>query len=266
MLKEMFRDAQFARAVDLSGVNSINFARIAAQIVYYFTAAVALGAPRRHVSFAAPTGNFGDAFAGYAAHRMGLPIERILVATNANDILARAFADGRYERGQVTATSSPAMDIQAASNFERFYFEYVGRDPAETVRAFEAFAACGGFDIPRKAHDAMTALVAGGSASERDVFQTIRATLDETGELVDPHTAVALAVARRMARADPATPMVTLATAHPAKFSEAVRRAAGVDPPRPPSLGRIADLPERAQPIGVDVSAAKAAIRAFAAA
>ena len=266
MLKEMFRDAQFARAVDLSGVNSINFARIAAQLVYYFTAAVALGAPRRHVAFAVPTGNFGDAYAGWAAHRMGLPIERILVATNANDILARALVSGRYERGSVTATSSPAMDIQAASNFERLYFECVGRDPAETARAFEAFGAGGAFDIPAKAHDAMTALMAGRSVSEREVAETILATLNETGDLVDPHTAVALAMARRTGSPNPVSPMVTLATAHPAKFPEAVRAAAGVDPARPASLRRIADMPERAQSIGADVAAAKAAILAFAAA
>lgn len=141
MLKAMFRDAQFARAVDLSGVNSINFARIAAQAVYYFTAAAALGAPHREVAFAVPTGNFGDAYAGYAAHRMGLPIERIIVAVNSNDILCRALASGRYARGEVAATSSPAMDIQAASNFERLFSEATGRNAAETTRAFEAFAA-----------------------------------------------------------------------------------------------------------------------------
>jgi len=266
MLKAMFRDAQFARAVDLSGVNSINFARIAAQIVYYFTAAAALGAPRRSVAFATPTGNFGDAYAGYAAHRMGLPIERILVAVNANDMLARALASGRYERGAVTPTSSPAMDIQAASNFERYYFECVGRDPVETTSAFEAFGAGAAIDIPAKAHRAMTALMAGGSVSEREAADTILATLNQTGALIDPHTAVALAVATRTGPDDPSTPMITLATAHPAKFPEAVRRAAGVDPVRPASIRRVADRPERAQRIGADVEAAKAAIRTFAAA
>ena len=266
MLKAMFRDAQFAQAVDLSGVNSINFARIAAQIVYYFTAAVALGAPRRHTTFAVPTGNFGDAFAGYAADRMGLPIQRILVATNANDILAQALATGRYARGEVTATTSPAMDIQAASNFERLYFESVGRDAAETMRAFEAFSATGAFDIPPKAHAAMTACLAGGSVSEREAAQTILSTLNETGELIDPHTAVALAVATRMGPIDPASPIVTLATAHPAKFPEAVRAATGVDPTAPARVRRMAKAPERITPLPADVEAAKAAIRAFAAA
>ena len=264
MLKEMFRDAQFAKAVDLSGVNSINFARIAAQIVYYFTAAAALGAPHRHVAFAVPTGNFGDAYAGYAAHRMGLPVERILVATNANDILARALATGRYERGAVTATSSPAMDIQAASNFERLYFECVGRDPEETTRAFEAFAGAGAIGIPAKGVAAMRKLMAGGAVSEEAAAATMLAVRNETGELIDPHTAVALAVAKRAGSPSLATPMVTLATAHPAKFPEAVRAATGVDPAQPASICRMAGLPERTQRIGADVEAAKAAIRAFA--
>lgn len=266
MLKEMFRDAQFARAVDLSGVNSINFARIAAQIVYYVTAAVALGAPRRRVAFATPTGNFGDAYAGYAAHRMGLPVERIILGVNANDILARALADGRYQRGAVTATSSPAMDVQAASNFERYYFESVGRDPVETTRAFETFAAAGAIDIPPKSLAAMRELMAGAAVSEDEVARTMLATLNETGELVDPHTAVGLAAAARIGPADPATPMVTLATAHPSKFPDAVRDAAGVQPDTPASIRRIADLPERSSRIGPDVAAAKAEIRAFAAA
>ncbi|HLY80949.1 MAG TPA: threonine synthase, partial [Caulobacteraceae bacterium] len=186
MLKEMFRDAQFAKAVDLSGVNSINFARIAAQCVYYFTAAVALGAPARKVAFAVPTGNFGDAYAGYAATRMGLPIERIVIGTNCNDILSRALDGGRYARGDVAATSSPAMDIQAASNFERLYFETTDRDPLETARAFEAFSAQGAIDVPPRTLTAMRALFAGASVSEDETARTILATLNETGELVDP--------------------------------------------------------------------------------
>ncbi|HEY1753537.1 MAG TPA: threonine synthase [Caulobacteraceae bacterium] len=264
MLKAMFQDAQFARAADLSGVNSINFARIAAQSVYFITAAVALGAPHRPVAFAVPTGNFGDAYAGYAAHRMGLPVERIIVATNANDILARALATGRYARGEVAATSSPAMDIQAASNFERLYFETAERDAVETARAFEAFAAQGALDLPPRPLAAIRSLFAGAAVSEAQTAQTIRATFAETGELVDPHTAVGLAAARRIGPADPATPLVTLATAHPAKFPEAVAAAAGVAPPVPASVARMAQLPERIQTIAADVEAAKAAIREFA--
>ncbi|HEX5262590.1 MAG TPA: threonine synthase, partial [Phenylobacterium sp.] len=155
IVKAAFQDESLRQAVDLSGVNSINFARIAAQAVYYFTTAVALGAPEREVSFAVPSGNFGDAFAGYVAHRMGLPISQILVATNANDILARAFSEGRYARGSVQATISPAMDIQISSNFERLYFEATDREALETSRAFTAFAQSGAITIPPKAAQVM---------------------------------------------------------------------------------------------------------------
>jgi threonine synthase len=266
MLKAMFRDAQFASAVDLSGVNSINFARIAAQAVYYFTAAVALGAPYRKVAFAAPTGNFGDAYAGYVAHRMGLPIERIIVAVNSNDILGRALESGRYQRGEVAATSSPAMDIQAASNFERLYFEAVGRDATATARGFETFADAGALDIPPDALAAMRRLFVGAAVSEGETAATIRATLDATGELVDPHTAVGLAAAARIGPANPATPLVTLSTAHPAKFPEAVAAAAGVPVPTPPVVRRMAERCERFDRIAADVEAAKAFVREFASA
>lgn len=155
ILKTSLSDASLKQSVGLSAVNSINFARIVAQSVYYFTAAVALGAPHRPVSFAVPSGNFGDGFAGYVAKRMGLTIDRIIVATNSNDILARAFEDGRYVRGVTAPTQSPAMDIQSASNFERLYFECVRRDGVETARAFAAFAETGGVDIPPQALAAM---------------------------------------------------------------------------------------------------------------
>jgi threonine synthase len=156
------------------------------------------------------------------------------------------------------------MDIQAASNFERYYFECVGRDPVETLRAFEAFAASGAIDIPPKSLAAMRGLMAGAAVSEREAAQTILATLNETGELVDPHTAVGLAAARRIGPESPATPIVTLATAHPAKFPEAVRAAAGVDPPTPHSVYRMGERPERTQRIAADAGVAKAAIRGFA--
>jgi threonine synthase len=265
MLKEMFRDAQFARAVDLSGVNSINFARIAAQSVYYFTAAVSLGAPQRKVAFAVPTGNFGDAYAGYVAQRLGLPVERIIVGTNANDILCRALTDGRYARGAVTATTSPAMDIQAASNFERLYFETAERDPVETGRAFEAFAAQGAIDLPPRSLTAMRGLFAAAAVSEAETAKTILATLNETGELVDPHTAVGLAAAARIGPAARGTPLVALATAHPAKFPETVKAATGVEPARPHNVSAIAGRAERFDTITADVEAAKALVREFAA-
>jgi threonine synthase len=264
MLKDMFRDAQFAKAVDLSGVNSINFARIAAQSVYYFTSAVALGAPHRKVAFAVPTGNFGDAYAGYVAHRMGLPIERIIIGTNANDILNRALNDGRYARGAVAATASPAMDIQSASNFERLYFETAGRNAVETARAFEAFAAQGAIDLPPNSLAAMRSLFAATSVSEADTAKTILVTLNETGQLVDPHTAVGLAAAARIGPAAKATPLVTLSTAHPAKFPETVLAAAGVSPPTPGVVAAQAGRAERFETIAADLSAAKAFVREFA--
>jgi len=265
MLKEMFRDAQFAAAVDLSGVNSINFARIVAQSVYYFTAAVALGAPGRKVAFAVPTGNFGDAYAGYVAHRMGLPIERIIIGVNANDILCRALDTGRYARGKVTATVSPAMDIQAASNFERLYFETTDRDPLETARAFEAFAAQGAIDLPPRSLAAMRALFVGAAVSEGETARTILSTLNETGELVDPHTAVGLAAAARIGPAARTTPLVALATAHPAKFPETVEAATGIAPDRPHNVFGLAGRAERFDTIAADVEAAKGFVREFAA-
>jgi threonine synthase len=224
---------------------------------------VALGAPHRKIAFAAPTGNFGDAYAGYVAHRMGLPIERIIVAVNSNDILGRALETGRYQRGEVAATCSPAMDIQAASNFERLYFEATERNALETTRAFEAFAAIGALDIPPHALAAMRGLFTGAAVSEAETARTILATRNETGELVDPHTAVGLAAAARIGPADPATPLVALATAHPAKFPEAVEAAAGVAPPIPASVARMAQRRERFEPIATDVEAAKRYVREF---
>lgn len=264
LLKGMFQDSHFAREVDLSGVNSINWARIAAQAVYYFTAAVALGAPNRPVSFAVPTGNFGDAFAGYVARRMGLPIERIVVATNGNDILARALADGQYARGAVVATQSPAMDIQIASNFERLFFEASGRDSDATAGAFKAFAIEGAVGIPAASLAAMRNLFVGTSVSEDETSRTIISTFNETGELIDPHTAVAVAAARRLGSGRVATPLVALSTAHPAKFPEAVEAACGVAPVLPRSVGDHSAKAERFDRLPADAEAVKAYVRAFA--
>jgi threonine synthase len=262
IVKQAFQDKALRQAVDLSGVNSINFARIAAQAVYYFTTAAALGAPQRPVSFAVPSGNFGDAFAGFVAHRMGLPIGQIVVATNSNDILARTFETGRYERGQVQATISPAMDIQTASNFERLYFEAARRDPAETAMAFAAFADEGAIDIPALAFTAMRELFRGVSVSEDETVLTIISTLDETGELIDPHTAVAVAALGKVGRL--AGPVVVLATAHPAKFPEDVAKASGVTPGLPLAVADLADRPERFDRLAADADAIKAYVRAFA--
>ena len=264
MLKAMFQDGQFAQAVDLAAVNSINWARLAAQCVYYFTAAVALGAPHRKVAFAVPTGNFGDAYAGYVATRLGLPIERIIAATNSNDIVSRAIETGRYARGEVAFTQSPAMDIQVSSNFERLYFEAVDRDAVETGRAFRAFAAQGAIDIPPKGLAAMRELLVGTSVSEDETARTMLATLNETGEIIDPHTAVGVAAAVRIGPEDSRTPMVVLSTAHPAKFPEAVQAATGVVPPAPLIASRIAQKTERFEHLPADVEAVKAFVRTMA--
>ena len=262
IVKLAFQDQSLRQAVDLSGVNSINFARIAAQAVYYFTTAAALGAPSRKVSFCVPSGNFGDAFAGYAAHRMGLPMGKILVATNSNDILARTFETGRYARGKVHPTMSPAMDIQSASNFERLYFEGVQREATETARAFAAFADTGAIEAPPQAFAAMRELFRGASVSEDDTARTMLRTLNETGELIDPHTAVAVSALRRADGIE--GPVVVMSTAHPAKFPEAVAKACGVTPELPRGVGGLTSRPERFDQLPADAETIKAYVRAFA--
>jgi threonine synthase len=269
ILKEMFADKAFAADVDLAAVNSINFARVAAQSVYYFVAAAALGAPARPVAFAVPTGNFGDAFAGYAAGRMGLPIKRILIATNRNDIVARGLNSGRYARGAAAATMSPAMDIQVASNFERLYFECAGRDGAGTAAAFRAFAAEGAVSLPHDILVPMRALFDAVAIGEDETAAAMARTLAETGAFIDPHTAVAVAGAQRawgsLMTSGDATPLVILSTAHPAKFPEAVAAATGAAPAVPPAVAALASLPERIDRLPAEAEAVKAYVRRFAA-
>jgi threonine synthase len=265
IVKDMFGDAALRGAVDLSGVNSINWARIAAQAVYYFTSAVALGAPERPVSFVVPTGNFGDAFAGYVAKQMGLPIASITVATNANDIVSRAIITGRYVRGAVQATQSPAMDIQIASNFERLYFEAVGRDAAATALAFKTFAMANnsdGIEISPDALSFMQALFGGDAVNEAETSACIAQTLAETGELIDPHTAVAVRAARRMA--SDGTVRIVLSTAHPAKFPEAVVDAVGAAPHLPLAARGLDAKAEVFDRLPNDAGAVKAYLRNFA--
>jgi threonine synthase len=241
IVKALFADAAFRDRVKLSAVNSINWARIAAQSVYYFTAAAALGAPERPVRFAVPTGNFGDVFAGYAATRMGLPVERLIVATNVNDILARALASGVYEPRGVVATASPAMDIQVSSNFERLLFEATGRSPVAVLKAMAALANEKRFAIPPGALAEMRKLFSAGRADEAETAAAIQAVYKEKGYVLDPHTAVGVSVARKL-KAESRAPIVALATAHPAKFPEAVQAAIGIRPELP---GRLADLGRR---------------------
>jgi len=264
ILKGLFADTTFARAVGLSAVNSINIARIAAQCVYYFTAAAALGAPGRAVAFAIPTGNFGGAFSGYGAKLMGLPIERLLVATNGNDIVSRALEGGVYARGTAQATQSPAMDIQVASNFERLYFECAGRDGAQTARAFRAFSASGSLDLPPAVHTAMRETFRGVAVSETQTARAMLAAWNHCGELIDPHTAVALAAADLAPEAASGAPLIVLSTAHAAKFPDAVRAATGVLPRPSKAVHGLADRVERFDRLAADSRAIAAYVRAFA--
>ena len=254
LVKGLFNHHAFRDRVRLSGVNSINWARIVAQVVYYFTAAATLGAPHREVSFTVPTGNFGDIFAGYVAARMGLPIDRLVIATNVNDILARTLATGTYDLREVVATSSPSMDIQVSSNFERLLFEATGRDAAAVRAMMASLAQSGRFSLSSEALSRIRALFNADRADEEETAATIRTTLRETSRLVDPHTAVGLAVAEKETR-DPAVPMIVLGTAHPAKFPDAVEAACGVRPGLPDWLSDLPERPERATAMPVDQAA-----------
>lgn len=254
LVKGLFNHHAFRDHVRLSGVNSINWARIVAQVVYYFTAAATLGAPHRKVAFTVPTGNFGDIFAGYVAERMGLPVDRLVIATNVNDILARTISTGTYDVREVVATSSPSMDIQVSSNFERLLFEATGRDAAQVRASMASLAQSGRFSLSSQALSRIRGLFNADRADEEETAATIRTTLRETSRLVDPHTAVALAVAEKEAH-DPAVPMIVLGTAHPAKFPDAVEAACGVRPDLPDWLSDLTERPERATPMPVDQAA-----------
>ena len=248
IVKELFGDLAFRDEMGLSGVNSINWARILAQIVYYFVAAVALGAPDRPVSFAVPTGNFGDVLAGYYAKRMGLPIERLIIATNENDILVRTLASGRYAPKGVKATQSPSMDIQVSSNFERLLFEAAGRDPKEVVARMNDLAKEGSFTIPASALDRIRADFDAFRVDEAACAEEMGRVYRESGGIIDPHSAVGVHAARKALAAAPMTPVIALGTAHPAKFPDAVERATGVRPRLPE---RLSDLMERKEAIVV---------------
>jgi threonine synthase len=264
ILKALFRDAAFADEVSLTAVNSINFVRIAAQSVYYFVAAAALGGPHRPVSFAVPTGNFGDAFAGWAAHRMGLPIDRILAVTNSNDILARAFQTGVYGRGVLVPTMSPAMDIQIASNFERLYFEASGRHGPQTRLAFERFEQSGAIVLPEPVLTDMRTLLAGVSVDEPETFAAMAGAWRAGLGAMDPHTAVALAGVAT-APAGGSAPLVVLSTAHPAKFPQSVAAATGARAEPPAVVTRLAQREERFDQLPAHPAAVKAYVRAFVA-
>ncbi|MFW2542450.1 threonine synthase [Primorskyibacter sp. 2E107] len=238
-LKDMFNHFDFRDSVRLAGVNSINWARVLAQVVYYFSSAVSLGAPDRTVSFTVPTGNFGDIFAGYIAKKMGLPIDRLIVATNQNDILHRCLSAGEYKTSEVHPSISPSMDIQVSSNFERALFDAYNRDGKAVAQLMDELKD-GGFNVSQGALQALREHFDSGRVSEEETLATISEANATMGELLCPHSAIGVKVAETLR--DPVTPMITLATAHPAKFPDAVEKASGIRPPLP---SRMADLYER---------------------
>ncbi|WP_139412927.1 threonine synthase [Bartonella mastomydis] len=242
LVKAMFNDHHFRKKRALSGVNSINWARIMAQVVYYFSSALSLGAPDRAVSFTVPTGNFGDIFAGYVAARMGLPIAQLVIATNDNDILARTLTSGTYETQPIVHTTSPSMDIQVSSNFERLLFESSNRDPMGVRHAMENLKKTGSFTLDEKQLKNIRSLFSAGKSNMAETAQTIDRVYKESGYLVDPHTAVALKVARENKK--PHIPMIVLATAHPAKFPDTIKNACGLHAPWPPHLNDVMEAEE----------------------
>ncbi|MFC3614038.1 threonine synthase [Lutimaribacter marinistellae] len=257
-VKDMFNHFAFRDEVRLAGVNSINFARVLAQVVYYFTSAVALGAPHRKVSFTVPTGNFGDIFAGYLAKRMGLPIDRLVVATNQNDILHRCLSGQGYFKGSTIPSVSPSMDIQVSSNFERALYYAYGEDGRAVSQLMDELSS-GGFDVSQGAMEALRESFSSGRASEEETLSTIASTLAATGELLCPHSAVGVKVAEEALRASDGAgtkvPMITLATAHPAKFPAAVEEASGVHPPLPSRMSDLYEMPERLSRVDNDLAA-----------
>ena len=256
-VKAMFNDFAFRDGVRLAGVNSINWARVLAQVVYYFSSAVSLGAPHRAVSFTVPTGNFGDIFAGYIARKMGLPIDKLVIATNHNDILDRALMQGQYRTNGVKPSISPSMDIQVSSNFERALFDAYGREGRAIARLMAELGQ-GGFPISQGAIESLRASFASGRCSEDETLATIAQTYAQTGEILCPHGAVGVKVARDHLGA---VPMITLATAHPAKFPDAVQAAIGLRPALPERMADLFERPERVTRTPNDLTAIQSLIR-----
>ncbi len=257
-LKDMFNDFEFRDGVKLAGVNSINFARVLAQVVYYFTAASSLGAPHRDVSFTVPTGNFGDIFAGFIAKQMGLPIDQLVVATNQNDILHRCLSGQGYFKGDTIPSISPSMDIQVSSNFERALFYAYDRDGKAVAQLMDELKN-GGFNVSQGAMEFLNATFVSGRASEEETLATIKSEYAASGELLCPHGAVGVKVANEHRKAD--VPMVTLATAHPAKFPAAVEKACDIHPPLPTRMSDLYERSERLTRISNDLGALEDHIR-----
>jgi len=243
LVKRMFNDRGFADRFNLGAVNSINWARLMAQVVYYFYAAVRLGAPGRSIAFSVPTGNFGDVFAGYVAAKMGLPIAQLMVATNVNDILHRALSEGDYSQKGVVETATPSMDIQVSSNFERLLFDLGGRDGKALAEQMAGFETSRAMRLTNAQRDGAAGLFASARVDADDMRIAMRQALDGANQIIDPHSAVGLAAARTMTLA-PDVPIVTLATAHPGKFRDAVERATGMRPPLPPRAGSLFEREE----------------------
>jgi threonine synthase len=246
-VKRMFTDPEVAHVLNLGAVNSINWARLMAQVVYYFTSALQLGAPDRTVAYSVPTGNFGDVFAGYVATKMGLPVERLIVATNVNDILHRALSSGDYSAGGVTATITPSMDIQVSSNFERLLFDAGGRDGAALAAQMRAFEATKAMQLTNAQAQGASALFSSHAVDQTETARAVLAAYHDSQQIIDPHTAVGLGAAHALVAGgsiDPQVPVVTLATAHAAKFPDAVERSIGVRPALP---ARVGDLFGRAE-------------------
>ncbi len=256
-LKDMFNDFDFRDGVRLAGVNSINWARVLAQVVYYFTSAVSLGAPHREVSFTVPTGNFGDIFAGYIARKMGLPIRDLVIATNQNDILHRTLETGAYTKQGVTPSISPSMDIQVSSNFERALFDAYGRDGNAVAQLMEELRE-GAFQISQGAMQTLREQFRSGRADEAETMATIRDQFAASGEVLCPHSAVGVKVGNDHLSE---TPMITLATAHPAKFPDAVQAAMGHRPDLPPHMADMVDREEQVTRVPNDLATLEALIK-----
>ena len=263
LVKAMFGDADFRETLALAAVNSINWARIMAQIVYYVAAAVALGAPHRKVAFAVPTGNFGNVYAAYAAKRMGLPIERLIVGTNSNDILARFFATSEMRKETVVPTYSPSMDIQVSSNFERLLFELLGRDGSAVEAKLAEFQATGAFGVTPSVFAEVSSLFTGTAVDDAATKATIAQTYAKTGNVLDPHSAVAVQAAAR-AKESHDTAIVALACAHAAKFPEVVTEATGVHPALPPHMADLFERPERIVTLPNDLATVQNYVRTHA--
>ncbi len=263
IVKALFGDSAFRAEAGLTAVNSINWARIMAQTVYYAVTALRLGAPARPVRFCVPTGNFGNIFAAYGARAMGLPIQHLIVASNRNDILPRFFESARMEMETVSPSLSPSMDIQISSNFERYLFDLLGRDAAATRSALLGFRQSGSFGVTADQLAQARALFSAWRCDDDQTLETIRSEYAATGQILDPHTAVGVYAARQALREDPqaAGPLVSLACAHPAKFPDAVEQAIGQRPGLPPHLADLFDRPEQMHRLPADTGAIMRYIR-----